>query len=188
MNLTFLLYLLRKRVSKVVLLLNTIQLRPSFADGTPIESSLTGGGQNYIDLSITQLHVKVNVLRADNTPITATDLVGPINLLLHSLFSEVDISLNDTLVISSNNTYAYRTYLETLLSYGPSAKKSQLTPALYYKDVAGQMNDSNPHDEDSQNVGFKSRSAFSTRGTFDMVGIIHSDLFSRQNFISMIST
>ena len=86
-------------------------------------------------------------------------------------------------VTSSNNTYAYRAYLETLLSYGPSAKKSQLTSALYYKDVAGHMNDSNPHDEDSKNVGFKSRSAFSTRGTFDMVGIIHSDLFFQSKFL-----
>ena len=164
---------------------STVEYNPiaSIADGTPIEFSITGGGQDYIDLSNTELYVKVKVLRADNTPITATDQVGPINLLLHSLFSEVDISLNDTVVTSSNNTYAYRAYLETLLSYGPSAKKSQLTSALYYKDVAGHMNDSNPHDEDSQNVGFKSRSAFSTRGTFDMVGIIHSDLFFQSKFL-----
>ena len=164
---------------------STVEYNPiaSIADGTPIEFSITGGGQDYIDLSNTELYVKVKVLRADNTPITATDPVGPINLLLHSLFSEVDISLNDTVVTSSNNTYAYRAYLETLLSYGPSAKKSQLTSALYYKDVAGHMNDSNPHDEDSKNVGFKSRSAFSTRGTFDMVGIIHSDLFFQSKFL-----
>ena len=136
---------------------STVKYNPiaSSADGTPTEFSITGGGQDYIDLSNTELYINVKVLRADNTPITATDPVRPINLLLHSLFSEVDISLNDTLVTSSNNTYAYRAYLETLLSNEPSAKTSQLTSALYYKDVAGHMNDSNPHDEDSKNVGFK---------------------------------
>ena len=75
---------------------STVEYNPiaSIADGTPIEFSITGGGQDYIDLSNTQLYVKVKVLRADNTPITAMDPVGPpINLLLHSLFSEVDISL-----------------------------------------------------------------------------------------------
>ena len=164
---------------------STVEYNPiaSIADGTLIKFSITGGGQDYIDLSNTELYVKLKVLRADNTPITDTDQVGPINLLLHLLFSEVDISLNDTVVTSSNNTYAYRAYLETLLSYGPSAKKSQLTSALYYKDVAGHMNDSNPHDDESKNVGFKSRSAFSTRGTFDMVGIIHSDLFFQSKFL-----
>ena len=45
------------------------------------------------------------------------------------------------------------------------------------------MNDSNPHDAESMNDGFKSRSAFSTRGTFDMVGIIHSDLFFQSKFL-----
>ena len=30
-------------------------------------------------------------------------------------------------------------YLETLLNYGPAAKNSQLTTALYYKDTAGKM-------------------------------------------------
>ena len=59
---------------------------------------------------------------------------GPVNLLLHSLFSDVEVSLNETPVTSSNNTYAYRAYIETLLSYGTTAKQSQLTSQLYYKD------------------------------------------------------
>ncbi len=36
-------------------------------------------------------------------------------------------------------TYAYRAYLETLLNYDVSAKGSQLTSAMYYKDTAGEM-------------------------------------------------
>ena len=39
------------------------------------------------------------------------------------------------------NTYLYRAYIETLLSYGPAAKKSYLTAALWYKDAAGHMED-----------------------------------------------
>ena len=52
---------------------STVEYNPiaSIADGTPIEFSITGGGQDYIDLSNTELYVKVKVLRADNTPITA---------------------------------------------------------------------------------------------------------------------
>ena len=53
----------------------------------------------------------MKVLLVDNTGITATDQVGPINLLLYSFFSKVDISLNDTVVTSSNDTCAYRAYL-----------------------------------------------------------------------------
>jgi len=58
-------------------------------------------------------------------------------MFLHSLFTQVDISLNGTLITASTNTYPYRAMLETLLSYGEDAKKSQLTSALFYKDKAG---------------------------------------------------
>jgi len=95
----------------------------------------------------------------------------------------VDISLNDTLVTSSNNTYAYRSYLETLLSYGPAAKLSQLTSELYYKDTAGHMNNTNPHDDNQLNVGLKTRATFSQRGIFDMIGGIHNDLFFQDKYL-----
>src|SRR5215469_2426257 len=132
----------------------------SIAQGSPIEFNISGSGQDYLDLANTQLYVKAQILRANNDAIDNTDAVGPVNLLLHSLFSEVDITLNDTLITSSNNTYAYRSYLETLLSYSPAAKKSQLTSALYYKDTADHLEDANPNHADTQNVGLKKRSGF----------------------------
>ena len=118
----------------------------TISQGTPIEFSITGGGQDYVDLSSTQLYVRAQIIRANNEPIDDGDHVGPVNLFLHSLFSEVDITLNDTLVTASNNTYAYRSYLETILSYSNAAKTSQLTSALYYKDNAAHFEDANPHE------------------------------------------
>ena len=108
--------------------------------------------------------------------------MGPINLLLHSLFTEVDFKLNDTLISSTNNTYPYRAYIETLLSYGPAAKNSQLTSALYYKDDARKLEDSNPLAADA-NSGLKKRHAFFGDGhVVDMVGCIHSDMFFKTSF------
>ena len=86
----------------------------------------------------------------DNGTVNGADVdVGPVNLWLHSLFSQVDASLNDRLVIPSMNTCPYRAYLETLLSYGPAAKESYLSAALWYKDSAGHLEDR------SSNQGFK---------------------------------
>jgi hypothetical protein len=156
----------------------------TISQGTPIEFSITGAGQDYLDLSNTQLYVRAAVVKANNEPIDAGDHVGPINLLLHSLFSEIDITLNDTLVTSSNNTYAYRSYLETVLSFSSAAKTSQLTSALYYKDVANAFEDSNPHDDAGTNTGFKKRSALTEDGrVVDMLGSIHSDLFFQERFL-----
>ena len=112
-------------------------------DGSSIECSVSGSGQDYLDAATTQLYVKARILQADGTAIACDAQVGPVNLFLHSLFSDVEVSLNETPVTSSNNTYAYRAYIETLLSYGSTAKESQLTAQLYYKDDAGAMEERN---------------------------------------------
>ena len=139
-----------------------------------------------IDLSNTQLYVRAQILRENNELITDEDHVGLINLLLHSLFSEVDITLSGTLVTSSNNTYENRSYLEAILSYGSGAKTSQLTTALYYKDRAGYLDDANPYDETPLgNHGFRGRSVLMGEGrVVDMLGCIHSDLFFSRSFSS----
>src|SRR5271163_2468301 len=156
----------------------------SIAEGTPIEFSISGSGQDYFDLANTQLFVHAQIQRANNTPINNTDEVAPVNLFLHSLFSEVDVKLNDTLVSSTNNTYAYRAYLESLLSYGPAAKNSHLTSALYYKDIAGHMEDADPHDAQTLNTGLKSRHALIDAGRMiDMIGSIHSDIFMQEKYL-----
>ena len=155
----------------------------SISDGVPIEFVVSGSGQDYIDLANTQLYVRAQILQGNNTAIDNTHHAAPINLLLHSLFSEVEFKLNDTLISSTNNTYPYRAYIETLLSYGPSAKNSQLTSALYYKDVATKMDDANPLDANA-NGGLKKRHAFFNDGEIvDMLGCIHGDLFFQEKYL-----
>ena len=141
-----------------------VEYRPitSLSDSSPIEFVVTGSGEEYVDLSETYLQVTAKIVKTDggdldqtsnaSGTVTGDDAdVGPVNLWLHSLFSQVDVSLNERLVTPSMNTYPYRAYLETLLSYGPAAKESYLTAAMWYKDTAKHM-------EDHQlNKGFKSR-------------------------------
>ena len=156
----------------------------SISDGTPIEFVVGGSGQDYIDLANTQLLVRAKIVRPNNANIDNTQHVGPVNLLLHSLFSEVDLKINDTLVTSTNNTYAYRSYIETALSYGPAAKKSQLTAAMFYKDDSGHMEDNNPHANNLGNKGFGKRHAFfEDSSVVDMMGCIHSDLFFQDKYL-----
>ena len=155
----------------------------SITDGSPIEFVISGSGQDYIDLANTQLYVKLDVRKADNTAIVAASQVGPVNLLLHSLFSEVDVKLNDVLITSTNNTYAYRAYLETLLTYGSESKSTQLSSSLYYKDTPDKMDDADPLVA-TANVGLKKRYGYISEGkTVDMLGRLHTDLFYQQKFL-----
>jgi len=103
----------------------------------PIEFFISGSSDEYIDLSQTYLYVEAQITKHEATKTDATDV--PVNLFLHSLFSQVDVSLNDTLVTSSVNTYPYRCIFETLLNYGSDAKDSHLSASLYLKDLATKM-------------------------------------------------
>ena len=52
------------------------------------------------------------------------------------MFQQVDVTLNETLVTASLNTYPYRAILETLYNYGSDTKDSHCTAALFCKDTA----------------------------------------------------
>ena len=103
---------------------------------------LIAGTDEYIDLSKTILTVTGKITKKDGTSkLDSNDQsnVAPVNNSLHSLFRQVDVYLNGKQVTPAMGTYAYRSYIETLLNYDVSAKQSQFSSALYYKDTAGQM-------------------------------------------------
>ena len=151
----------------------------TITDGSPIEFDISGTGEDYtgedyIDFGNTMLYVRAKVTQITGANLADDAPVGPINLFLHSLFSQVDISLNGTLITTSTNTYPYRAMLETLLSYGEDAKKTQLTSALFYKDLAGKM-DSVNFDAGEVNDGLAKRRAL-VRGSRESVSYTHLTL------------
>jgi hypothetical protein len=165
-----------------------VEYRPisTLTDGAPIEFDVTSSGDDYLDFASSYLHVKAKIERANGDALVPADTVGPVNNLLHSLFSQVDVSLNGTLITNSSNTYHYRAYLENLLSYGPAAKSSQLTTELFYKDEAGKMDKANPlADADAdKNKGLAKRHSFIVRSReVDLIGRIHSDIFFQQRYM-----
>ena len=109
----------------------------TLTENSPIEFDIPSSGEDYVDFANSYLHVKAKIVKGNGENLAADDVVAPTNLWLHSLFSQVDVSLNGTQITSSTNTYPYRAMIETLLTYGGDAKQSQLTSALFYKDTAG---------------------------------------------------
>ena len=151
----------------------------SIGTGGPIEFLLPGSGDHYLDLANTYLFVKAHVVRGDGGNLPPDAPVGPVNNWMHSLFSQVDVSLNGTLVTPSTNTYAYRAYIETLLSHGVEAKTSQLTSELWYKDTAGHMDATN-----DDNKGLLKRKGYvASSRIVDMMGRLHVDLFFQDRYL-----
>ena len=154
----------------------------SLNHSAPIEFVINGSGQEYIDLANTQIYVKAQIVMPNGDDIANDAVVGPVNNLLHSLFSEVDVKVNDTLLSSTNNTYSYRSYLETLLTYGKDVKVSQLTSSLFYKDTPGHMDVGVVAGANATNAGLvKRQNFFSEISVTEMIGRIHATCFSKKN-------
>jgi len=155
------------------------------ADGSPIEFDVNASGEDYIDFANILLCVRAKLTAVDGANLAADAAVGPVTLFLHSMFSQVDISVNGTLITSSTNTYPYRSVLETLPSYGEDAKTSQLTSALFYKDQAGVMDSIEfGGDVDAKNSGLVKRRSIATQNReFDMMGHLHADIFFQDRYM-----
>ena len=150
--------------------------------GSPIEFNILPSDE-YIDVGRTVLYIKAKVTKPDKTNIPGDAKVGPVNLWLHTLFSQVDVKLNGKLITPSVNTYPYRAYLETLLCYGADAKESQLTSELWYMDKTG-FNELDPHDDTLTNAGFQSRGALTASSkSVEMLGRLHCDIFQQDRYL-----
>jgi hypothetical protein len=107
-------------------------------DQGPYEFAVSGAGDDYIDLANTHPFVEAQIMDDDDTALDGGADVG-----LHSLFSDVSVSLNENLVSPPTSLYPYRAYIEILLSYGPAAKESHLTGVMWYKDTPGHQDKEN---------------------------------------------
>uniref|UniRef100_A0A1Y1KU41 Uncharacterized protein n=1 Tax=Photinus pyralis TaxID=7054 RepID=A0A1Y1KU41_PHOPY len=121
----------------------------SLTDDAPIEFVIPGSGNDYLDLSHTMLYITARIVKQDDSILGVGDVVGPANNWLHTLYSQVEICLNQKLVSPPNNTYAYRAYIETLLNYGLEAKTSHLGCSLWHNDTPKKMDTLT-----ADNVGF----------------------------------
>lgn len=144
-------------------------------DEGPIIFDIPSDKNDYISLKDSYMHVRAKIVNADGSDIANDAEVAPCNNLLQSIFKQVDVSLNNQTVTSSTNTYHLRAYIENLLSYGTEAKSSQLTAGLWYKDTAGELETIG-----DGNNGYAKRKALAAGSrTIDLLGRIHSDMFSQ---------
>lgn len=132
----------------------TLCVRPisSLTDASPIEFLIPGSGDEYIDLAHTTLHLIAKIILDE--PKVEKDVmnIAPVNNWMHSIFSQVDIYLNQKCITPPSNNYNYRAYIENLLNYGSDAKSSHLSSIVWEKDTAGKM-DAVAISGDSANTG-----------------------------------
>ena len=161
-----------------------VEFKPlsAISDGSPLEF-LVRGDNFYLDLCNSYLRVKLKVLAQDGGDLDeagADSNVVPTNLLLHSLFSEVDVYLNSVQLNTPSGAYPYLAYLQTLLTYSPTVKDTQMEAAMFYKDTANHFDKITG----GENVGMVARkNRIKKSKEVELIGRIHSDIFLQPKYL-----
>ena len=93
-------------------------------------------------------------INGDSTP--NTDQVAPVNFTLHSIFRQIDLSLNQKPIsLDVGVHYPYKALTDLLLGSTNDMILSQAQAAMFFKDLAG-------HLDELQYIG--SNSGYSERG------------------------
>jgi len=100
--------------------------------------------------------------------------------LIHSLFSQCSVTLNGLTIPQASEHYNYRSYLETLLTYGSDAAASHLTNAYWYLNTCDMQPCRDPMAENltaTGNLGFITRwNKLSASKKIQLFGQLYSDL------------
>lgn len=93
-----------------------------------VQFYIPGSGTEFTDLSRSELYVKLKVVDnfGDVFKQSLRSHAIPIDNVLHSLWSSVDIKLNQFLVGSSGTNYMYKALIENLLNYNAESRKHQM--------------------------------------------------------------
>lgn len=147
----------------------------------PLEFSVSGATEFYLDFSNTYLHVQVKIVNGDGSPLPLDSTAAPVNNFLHSLFAQVDMSLNGVLVSNSENTYPYRAYLEHILSFGSESQQRGIgQTSLYYHDTARTLHQV----EGDNNAGLVARRRRAgVSATMDLMSKLHLDMFAQNRYM-----
>ena len=118
------------------------EIRPSFALGTqstPVEFYIGPNSANYIDLKRSRLRVVLKLVKEDGTDLDANAMVAPCNLILHSLWSQVQVTISNNVISRSNDCYPYKAYIQTLLKNNSEAKTSHLVTQGFHQDTGSNI-------------------------------------------------
>ena len=119
-----------------------IECRPIsqlMTSNAPVEFCYGGDGPDYISMDESTIKAKFKITHTDNTPLEDAEVAVPINLVVHSLFSQVDVTLGGRLMTPATAMYPYKSYIQTLLNYGKEAKESQLISQGFYHEEGADM-------------------------------------------------
>ena len=164
-----------------------VEYRPTFMSSgeySSVQFHIPGNSSQYIDMNRSELYVKIKIKKVDGTEFKNEEKESalPIDLILHSMWSSVDIKMNHTLVSTSGTDYMHKALIETLLNYNEGAKRNQMS-AIGFSGESGNFSQTHP-DTVPFNHGLKTRNSwFKDVKTVEFMGPLFADICNQDRLI-----
>ena len=113
-----------------------IEYRPvnQITGSTVLDFNIPSQSSAYIDLKNSLLNVKLRFTNSNETPLKDSEIVRLINLLLQTIFRQVDVTFQQTQVSHTGTNCPYKAYIDTILKTNLSTQENLLTSELFYED------------------------------------------------------
>ena len=159
-----------------------------------VEFYIPGNTTQFIDFSETELVIVCSIVKDDGTDFKYDnakkeyEYVTPINDLFHTMWQNVELiaGSSNEVISTSNNYYAYKAYIEDLISTTSTEKNNYMKyNQLWYKD-SNYAECSNPEETDpsKKNTGLENRwIATNEKKKFRLIGKLRADFCMQDRFL-----
>ena len=160
-----------------------IEYRPvnQMTDTSPLEFNIPAQSSAYLDLKRSVLNLKLRLVNADGSPVQDSQVLGPVNVPLHAMFSQIEVAFQQTPFTQWGINYPYKAYIDTILKTNRDIQENKLTSQLFYKDT-GDLDTSDA--KTGSNDGLKARYMKTLGGKIvDLEGPILLDVFHQPKLL-----
>ena len=147
-----------------------------------LEFNIPGTSTHYIDLKNTRLHIKLQLVNKDSEKISETVKACLINLPSQTLWSQVDVTLQQQTINTVGTNHAYKALIDVLLNTTDSEKTCLLQGEGYYKDDADGIDSTDTGS--GNNSGLYYRNLLTKNGQIaDLEGVIRADICQQERYV-----
>jgi hypothetical protein len=173
-----------------------LDVRPmtSVSESSVVEFVFGGENSDYLCLKGSRLAIKMQLLHEDGTKLhlqektmagvvktgsAVDEKAVPVNLALHSMWSQIDVFINGQRMTQASNMQPYKAYIKTLMRNGTEAKKTQLAAQGYQQETGANLDDL-----DSDNKGYVWRQKmFKGSKTVEFEGPLLEDIMELDKYL-----
>ena len=141
-----------------------------------IQFSITSSKDEYLNLRdmLFYIKLKINLKKASNVVAADWKKIAPVNNLLHSIFKNIHLDIDNKNVTKSSPTYSYKAYFESLLGFTEASKCGYMSSQGWYSDFDQHIQTFN--DEYSRSITPSTINTDGTGKSIELCGKLHLDL------------